>query len=105
MSRVPGTFSRQPKVRVAFAPNPEWSDERREKALRGELTPACHDKTPHGDVHCPTCGYQQHIHLGQFAAIPAEVTEIGNVCPRCKTTMIFDRAETERALREAWGYE
>jgi hypothetical protein len=99
MGRVPPTF----KSRTVLVPHPDWPGERIERARRGEIVPACHDGTPHAEVRC-TCGSVMHLHLSQFDPIPSGLT-VAAPCHGCQHVFEFDRDETVRSLREAWGWE
>lgn len=86
---------------MAIRPNPEWTRTMHEKAKRGDLVPACHDRTPHIELRCP-CFFVMHVHRSQIVHVP-EGARIATPCHNCGDVLEIDRDELLKAMDEAWG--
>ena len=83
--------------------NPDWPKQRIEAAKRGELKPACHDKTPYLDLRCD-CGQIGHVHASQLQdAMKQGATEIGTFCFGCGEELVLPIVPVLLAINEAWG--
>lgn len=87
---------------IEFGQNAELPKKVLERMKAGKIRPACHDRTPHGEVRCE-CGEVMHVHLSQLEPVPAG-TEMASRCHGCGIVFLYDRDKAVRGLRKAWGW-
>lgn len=102
--RVPGTtIARDHRLGGSVIANPDWTPEMLAKAARGDLSPACHDRTPCIDIRC-SCGATGHLHLSQIENAP-EDSELAMRCYDCRQPVLpgLSVGTVCRALRGAYA--